>query len=421
MQAGWLHRFLQVGAVGALLFFGYLGASRGVAEWLTHQPKPQGLEQALAWESDNPDLHLELARFYEQSSLQGDTGLAIQHYERAANLNPHHAQIWADLGGAYETYDEPEKAVRAYEEAVRLFPNSPEVNWRLANFYIRQGRLEEAGRALQKVMGAPYPLRQQAFDLAWRAGLDPDLILSEMIPPHRTVSFQYLQYLSAKGHVEEAIQAWEHILASGLSFEPRAAFPYLDTLIKHGRVEELQAAWRALAEQNPMQIRAYSRNSNALTNSDFEGVILNGGLGWRVVPVEGVVVRVDTLTRFDGTHSLQLRFDGQHNVEYRHIYQYAPVRPNTLYRFTGYLRTEKITTDSGVRFVVQDTLDPTRLRLLTESVVGTTSWSLQQMEFRTGEDTRLVTVQVARPASRKFNNKISGTAWVDRVSLTSVE
>jgi len=242
-----------------------------------------------------------------------------------------------------------------------------------------------------------------------------------MIPADAPVYFQYLGYLVQTERLEEATRVWNHLLALGLSFEPRAAFPYLDTLIQGGRVDELVAAWTALEERFPTQIRKRTYDPNLMTNGDFESEILNGGLGWRVRPVEGVVVSVDNLTFFDGTRSLRITFDGKHNVDYRHIVHYIPVKPNALYRFMGYMKVQGVTTDSGLRFELQDAYDRSRLYLETENLVGTSSWSPQQLEFSTGPETRLLLLRIVRPPSRKFDNLIAGTAWVDRVSLHAVE
>jgi len=58
------------------------------------------------------------------------------------------------------------------------------------------------------------------------------------------------------------------------------------------------------------------------------------------------------------------------------------------------------------------------LFLSTENDVGTSSWSLQQLDFKTKADTRLLVVRVARPPSEKLDSQIGGTVWIDGVSLT---
>jgi len=67
---------------------------------------------------------------------------------------------------------------------------------------------------------------------------------------------------------------------------------------------------------------------------------------------------------------------------------------------------------------VFDAFDMGKLFLSTENTLGTSGWSSVQFEFKTKADTRLLVVRVARPASEKLDNQISGTVWIDRVSLT---
>lgn len=111
----------------------------------------------------------------------------------------------------------------------------------------------------------------------------------------------------------------------------------------------------------------------------------------------------------------------QRNVDYGHLLQYVLVHPNTRYSFSAYLRTDAITTDSGPRFQIFDAYDPGKMLAATENAVGTSGWTERQLEFKTSADTRLLIIRVARLASEKFDNKIRGTAWIDKVCLIAEE
>jgi len=419
--ARWLDVPIRVLISIALLYCIYLVSARAIAQWYFRQPPPEGLRKAIEWDPANPMYHSALARVLSSSLEGADLNEVIHLYEKSTELSPYQARYWAELGGAYEVAGQVEDAQRAYERAQQLFPNSPEINWQLGNFYLRQGSIRLALKAFQKVLLGDSSLWRQAFDLAWRAGAEPELILAEMIPPQPDILFPYLNYLIEKQRIDQADEVWARILALQLPFEANAAFPYLDALISNKRVNELTTAWATLTKLNPTRIRQRAFDPNLITNGDFESEILNGGLDWRVGILEGVVVSVDSLTFFDGTHSLKIQFDGTHNLDYGHVYQYIPVKPKTLYRFTGYMRTQWITTDSGLQFQVYNAYDSSKLSLSTENLVGTSSWSPQQLEFQTGPDTQLLVVRVARSASRKFDNQIAGTLWVDRMSLNAVE
>ena len=421
LKARWLDISVRILLSLGLLYCAFLVTTRAVAQWYFRQPAPEGVRKAIEWDPQNPMYYAALARVLERSLKGAELSEVIRLYEKATRLSPYQARYWAELGGTYEQAGRPEEAQRAYERAQHLFPNSPEINWQLGNFYLRQGNIPLALKAFQKVLLGDSSLWRQAFDLAWRAGAEPELILAEMIPPQPDILFPYLNYLIEKQHIDQADEVWARILALQLPFEANAAFSYLDALISNKRVGELTTAWAALTKLNPTRIRQRAFDPNLITNGDFESEILNGGLDWRVGILEGVVVSVDSLTFFDGTHSLKIQFDGTHNLDYGHVYQYIPVKPKTLYRFTGYMRTQGITTDSGPRFQVYDAYDSSKLSLSAENLVGTSSWSPQQLELQTGPDTQLVVVRVARPSSRKFDNQIAGTVWIDRVSLNAVE
>jgi hypothetical protein len=412
---------IRICLVISLLYCLALVTRQGVAAWYYRQYTQKGFDKAIQWDAKNPQFYVASARFLQFVPDHANPREVVRLYEIATFLSPHQAQYWAELGAALEWAGEIEAACRAVKRAQELFPNSPDINWRLGNLYIRAGKTHEGLRALQKVVIEDPEMRRHAFELAWRATGDNGLILDEMLPPRNGVFFQYISYLIERKGIDEAEQAWHRMLGLRLHFELSQAFPYLDALIQHEGVARLVAAWDTLAHYFPAEINPQLSDHNLVTNGSFEFEILNGGLDWRVIPVKGVVVSVDSQTFFDGVRSLRIEFGGRDNLEYSHVFQYIPVKPKTLYRFTGYLRVQGVTTDSGPRFQIYDAYDIHRLFLSTGNVVGTSGWSPQQLEFRTDLDTRLLVLRLARPLSRKFDNQITGTVWIDRLNLRAME
>jgi hypothetical protein len=239
-----------------------------------------------------------------------------------------------------------------------------------------------------------------------------------MLPLRSSVFFDYLNFKMGAGDVMAAEQVWLRLLQLKLPFDLPQAFPHLDALIQRREPDRLVAAWSALAERFPAQIRPLISSPNLVTNGSFEHDILNGGLDWRVVPVEGAVVSLDSQDAFEGTRALRIEFNGKRNLDYGHVFQYVAVQPNTRYRFSSAIRMKGVTTDSGPRFQVFDAFDTGNLLQSTENIVGTSGWSSQLLEFKTRADTRLLVVRLARPPSNKLDNQISGTIWIDQVSLT---
>jgi len=175
-----------------------------------------------------------------------------------------------------------------------------------------------------------------------------------------------------------------------------------------------------LLERSRIPTAPRGRDANLVFNGSFESEILSGGLDWHVYPIQGVEVSLDRRTYFDGTRSLRLDFDGKENLDYVQVFEFVPVEPNTDYLFVAYFRAQGLTTDSGPRFQILDAHNRSRLWVETPGVTGTRLWAPQQVEFRTGPETRIVLVRLNRPPSHMFENRIGGTLWVDRVSLRAM-
>ena len=406
-------------AIGMAICF-YAVARKGMGAWYFQTKSPQALQGAIRWDPYNAQYYDALATLRHFYADNENPNEQVRLYERATSLSPQNAQYWADLGTAYDWAGNRDDALRALEHGRNLFPNSPEINWRLANFYVRSGETEEGLSTLRKVLlGGGVP-RQDVFALAESVAPDRETILKDMMPPQASILLDYLNYQAIAGDMPAAEQVWGRLLALKLPFELPECFPYLDALIQKRETEALAGAWSALGERFPEKVGKLIVSSNMLTNGNFESAILNGGLDWRVVPVEGATVSLDSPAKFAG-RSVRIEFDGTRNLDYGHLFQYVLVQPNTRYRFSGFMRTLGITTDSGPRFQLFDAYNPGRGLKETENLVGTSGWAEQQIAFKTPPDTRLLVVRIARPASGKFDNKIAGTLWIAQLRLAPEE
>jgi len=379
------------------------------------------MQAAIRWDPGNPEYYDALGtlkHFYED---KGDPREIVRLYETATRLSPSDAHYWADLGAAYEWAGDRGDALRAFKRAQELFPHSPEINWRMANFYIRGSEIPEGLRALREVLlGGSVP-RRDVFMLATSATGDTRALLEEMVPASAAFYFDFLDFLTASGRMDDADQVWARLLALNAPFELRQSFPYLDGLIQHRETGPLVETWTELGKRFPAEIHPSAAAGNLIINGSFEFEILNGALDWRVPPVQGAIVSVDSTEAQEGARSLRIDFDGRQNLDYWQVFQYVPVMPNTSYQFSGYMRVKGITTDSGPRFQIYDAYDTAKLFYSTENLVGSTSWSAQQLKFKTGADTHLLVIRVGRPASHKFDNRIGGTVWIDQVALESAK
>ncbi len=412
-----INLLLRTFLVCGLLYCMYLVTRQAVGAWYFRKYSPQDIQTAIKWDPGNPEYYDALATLTHLYSSGGNPADVVRLSEKATQLSPYNADYWADLGAAYEWAGRNNDALRAFTRARALFPNSPEINWKAANFYVRTRRTSEALATLQKVLLEDGTKERQVFVLAVNATNENQKILDEMLPRRAPVILDYLNFQIETSRMEAADQTWATLLESKLPFELTHSFPYLDALIQRRDVDRLTAAWAALCTRFPQEVCARKSSPNLITNGDFAFAPLNGGLGWRVIPVQGAVVSEDASVGVTGSKSLRVDFDGKQNLDYGHVLQYVPVTPNTVYSFSAYTRARGITTDSGPRFVALDAYDPSKLFVSTENVTGTSDWSAHQSEFKTSADTHMLTVKIARPASHKFDNQLAGTIWIARVTL----
>jgi hypothetical protein len=421
---------VRVLLVLCLLYCIYLAARQGIAAWYFRKGTPQAIQTAIKWDPGNPEYYDDLATLTHLYATGGNPGEVVHLCEKATELSPYNAFYWADLASSYEWSGRKNDALRAFTRARALFPNSPEINWKIANFYVRIGKISDSLLLLKAVLLEDPAKERQVFSLASNATGDNQQILQEMLPHTAPLLLDYLDFQVENNRMEPAVQTWATLLELDSPFDPTRAFPYLDALIQHKDVDHLTEAWTALSSRFPREIGARQSKPNLITNGNFAFAPLNGGLDWRIIPVQSAAVMVDASKAFNGSKSLRINFDGTQNLEYAAVLQYVPVVPNTSYKFSAYMRTQGITTDSGPRFLLQDAYDPAelidvsskaahpiRFSISTENLAGTSDWSPHELEFKTPGITRLLIVRVVRPASHKFDNKLAGTVWIARVSL----
>lgn len=407
---------IRVCLLMSLLFVFYLAATRAAGDWYFRQRPPEGIQTATKLDSANPEYYDALATL-KHLYASGNSNEVTQLYRHAVRLSPHDAQFWADLGASYDWAGRSNDALDAFQIARNLFPKSPEINWRLANFYVRAGKIPEALQTLRVVLLGDSTAGRKVFTLAANATGDRKAIL-EMLPPEAPIFFDYLRFRVEQGDMRAAEETWARLLQLNLPFDLPAAFPYLDALIQNRQIPKLVEAWTTLAGAFPRQIQRPDDSSNLVTNGSFRFDILNGGLDWRVVPMEGAAVGFDFANTSAGERALRIIFDGSRNLDYGHVLQYVPVQPSTRYRFSASMRVQGITSESGARFQVCDAYNVADLFLSTENLTGTSAWTQQNAEFMTKPDTHLLLIRVARLMSSRLDNKIAGTVWIADVSLS---
>ena len=402
-----------------ILLVGY-AAKAYLASVFAKKPTIHNLEIAIKLDPKDANYHLALGRLYEYLPASSQPENAAKEFRRAAELSPNDPRPWLELAAAAEFQGDVSKAEEYLRQADADAPHLPLYQWPIGNYYLLHGNVTEAFRHLRVVLAGTRVYDQILFSTAWKASGDAGVILDQLIPHTLDAEFSYLNYLLAHQQYDETFAVWKRILATPGNFPPQMVGGYLDSLINLHRVEEAFQVWKDLQQKGAVPYPGDSRN--LINNGGFEDEMLGMGFGWRVEPVGGVYVGLDTVDYHSPGHSLLVQFSGNANLNYHQVFQYVKVNANTSYRLQAFLKTEGISTDSGPRLEVRDAYDGAALSKETEDLTGSTNgWTPLLLDFKTGPRTVLLAVGLARLPSQKLDNLITGKVWLDDVQLTATQ
>jgi len=390
-----------------------------LAEYWNHAPDPELWERAAKLEPENANYWLHLGVYHEAILLASDEARALAEFRKAAQVNPYSANVWLRIAQADEYMGDQAAARAAYEKAQLCHPISAVVAWRYGSFLIRQDDLPEAYSQIRRSIQADPTLTLSAISQFWEAGQDAGQILAGLGPTSPNVYFTALEFFISQRRADAALAVWQRMLDLHLTFEMKQAMPLVNDLIRQDRLAEAVRSWReALRATNwPADTPI---GGSLVFDGRFEHDALNGGFAWWMVPTSGAQYGFDTAVTHSGPRSLRVTFNGSANLDFAQLQQYVAVEPGRRYRLSCFLRTEGISTESGVAFEVEDARDPPALNQFTPALTGTHPWTPAEVEFTTGPGTHLLLISLRRKPSQRLDNKLSGTVWVADVSLAPV-
>jgi hypothetical protein len=344
--------------------------------------------------------------------VEGPDG-AVELFGEALRRDMASPYRWCDLGEALLEAGQTEQARYCFQRGVELGPHSPQTLLRAANFHFRIGEEQKALPYTSRVLGMTADYDAAVFGSYSRMGVSIEEVLARGIPADRRAAQSFFRYVLGQGGLREARAAWEWMGAHSFA-DDRLADQYAAVLVRLGEYQAAVGMWGA-------QVGPHKEGypvSNSVYNGSFEREPAGTTFDWRIAPSQSVHAERDAAVASSGRWSLRIRFEGKENVAYSHVSQRVVVKPGA-YRFEAELRASEITTDQGVGFRIVDREDARRLDVRTERLRGTTDWRRVELRFRAPERTKLVEIQVVREPSLKFDNKISGTVWIDEVVLAA--
>jgi tetratricopeptide (TPR) repeat protein len=403
-------------ALACGIFLCYQAARLWLADHRIHSSKLEVIERGAALEPGNAEAWDILGRHRQLDFTNADPSQALANYQRAIQDDPLSANYWMNLAGAYEAVGDVSRAQEAFAHARSVYPLSADVAWNYGNFLLRQDQ-DAAGYAeIRDAVQSDPAFLTLAVSRVWRSSHDVNILLDHVLPADVDAYIHAVDFFSSIHRPDQALAVWGRLISLGRPIALPRTFPFFDELILDDRSADAKRAWiealtaAGLPHDEPLR-------HSAIWDGDFAHDFENVGLGWRWNNPVGVAIDFDTAPPSHGVRSLLLQFGGGINLDIIVPMQYVPVEPGLKYHFHAYMKTQGITTESGMRFSIQDPNHNNAVSLLTENLTGSHEWTAIDADVTTSGQTHFLLVQLFRQPSRLFENKLSGTVWIADISL----
>jgi tetratricopeptide (TPR) repeat protein len=400
------------------LWLSFFGIRSAIARHYSEQDNAEQLSKAVRLEPGNPSYWYTLGRNQQYNLEFPDAAQAEESYKKAIALNPADTDAWMDLGTSYELDGKTEEARAAYQQAKKTYPTSADVSWRYGNFLLREGDQAQAYTELRRAIEADPHRAAAAFSRAYRSNPDIEMLLKELLPAKQSVYTDVIWEALADKQLAVAKEVWAQLQTLHPRLEIRDVDKFSSELLAAGEFAEAKRVWeQGMSTANlPALMRP---QGTVVWDPSFETDMKGTTFAWRYKPIDqGVSIGLDKLEKLSGKQSLRLAFDGKHDPNLEAACTLAIVQPGTTYRFSGWLKTNAITSDQGIGFRLRGYDDAGQAVITnTKQVLGTNPWGFVDQTWTSGPKTHRVDICVVRDASENPEVRISGTAWVDDVNL----
>ena len=393
--------------------------------------------QAAVYAPGDPRIKVAKGKYLLFRAETLDPQAGIEALREAVRRSPTDYRYWLELGRGYESTGAGAAASLAFQRAVELAPKYFETHWTLANFHLRQGRMEEAfeqfrtALQLSEVGGGrtnPRAARNVYQVLTGRLGLDP-AVLGRVTPSDRHGRITLAQFLVEQDVVDPALAVMRQEAREDDPSTRSFLLQLLERTQRQARFGEAWEVWNRLRDLLDRPVRIDDSTREAIENGGFEDppvaeelpALRQSRLGfdWLLDPHPQVVVRRDDAQPLQGNRSLYLLFAIPMESPYEHLSLLAVTTPGKVYRLRCLIRASQLPVDPPW-IEIQDAAR-------SGEVLAEVKLPRQQEEprplsvdFEVPAATGAVRLLLRTPAYRTVNSLERASLWLDEVSLRPV-
>ncbi len=343
----------------------------------------------------------------DQFSSDG-TARAVAGYAEMVRNAPYDHRAWVELARALEQAERFDDAEKAFRRAVELAPSYSYVHWHLANFYLRQGRDDEAMNEFRIAASNSSEYRDQVFSIVWEYYEKDPKKLGELAGDNPDVRAGLAKFYAARELATESLRVW-----NTLSPEEKQNHHDVARVIAQALYEK--RFYRAAVDYVRQLGIESGAELGAVQNPGFESALEDAQkayFGWKVVRLEKTDVRTDQMKKHGGNRSLRVSFSGFNGVEVKNVWQVIAVESPKRYRVKFWVRTEDLKSAGPPLIEIVNANDDKILATSTAFPTGNNDWTEMKVEFEAPENAEGILVRLDR-AYCGDACPIFGSVWLD--------
>ena len=373
------------------------------------QGGPDAMSKALAWNPRQP-----VALYGQGLALREQDGeAAAALFAKAYAENPADVRPLVALAELAQTQGDQDRSEALIATALRLAPADPWVHQKAAAYWVVRGKLDAALRHWSAALEIEPSLSEELFPVLLSVAEDPRTGLAlrplALRPPTWWASF--FAYVAAKATNIDTLR----VLYALRREAPRAPITsaerrtFVERMMAAGQTPEAYVDWVSGLDRTQRQQLGF------LYNGDFELEPLNWGFGWRMQTRPKALVDLGTTHGIHGDQALRLIFQN-HEGQFAAVSQTLFLDPGR-YRLSGKVSTDSLDSPGGIEWRVRCML-PEKTELgASERFLGANEWRDFQFEFKVPDSCVLQELGLVSAGAQRFEQRLSGGAWFDRLAI----
>jgi len=382
----------------------------GFAEYYSkHAIKQQHALIALEWRINHPQA------LFEQARTMSDLGFATleQLLQRAAWFNPTDSKIYLLLARLLENNGTTERASGLTIIADQLSPMQSAAQLDIANFWLKQGKLDKFIEHINTVLRLHSKLRPRLYPIIVNMLEIPEArsALKMILRDSPEWWDDFFRYAAVNTPSVNTLRFFFQLQAKPSDSQ---RLYYMRRLQREKLWAEMFFVWvNSLGSQ---ELKYFGN----LYNGGFELPPSNEGFDWYLSEVKGVTAETTFTKSRSDNRAIRVHFRGL-RTRFQHLFQYLFLKPGQ-YELRGRVKLEDLRAERGLMWSISCENDQKKLLAVSEHFLGTHQWRWFTVEFRVPDSDCVVqNLRLALAGRVALDFQAKGTAWFDEMIVERVD